>query len=61
MLYKYTITFFQRVSLLITYPLGGRPGLPGIAVESTVAATVAANGRLLTWGFKHITKPRKRN
>ena len=33
-------------------PMGGRPGLPGIAVDSAAAATVAANGGVSTWGFK---------
>ena len=29
-------------------PMGGRPGLPGVAVESTAAATVTASGGLST-------------
>ena len=33
-------------------PMGRRPGLPGIAVESVAEATVAANGGMSTWGFK---------
>ena len=32
-------------------PMVSRPGLPGITVGSTAAATVAANGDLSTWGF----------
>ena len=35
-------------------PMVGRPGLPGHAVESSAATTVAANGGLWTLGFKHI-------
>ena len=35
--------------LLWLNPVGGRPGLPGIAVEASAA--VAANGGLSTWGF----------
>ena len=34
--------------------MGGRPGLPGIAVESAAATTVAANGGLSTWGFNTL-------
>ena len=34
--------------------MGDRPGLPGIAVESTAAATVAANDGLSTWGFNTL-------
>ena len=32
--------------------MGGRLGLPGIAVEAAAAATVAGNSRLSTWGFE---------
>ena len=35
-------------------PMGDRPGLPGIVVEST-AATVAANGGLSTLRFNILT------
>ena len=31
--------------------MGGRPGLPGIAVERTAVATLATNSGLSTWGF----------
>ena len=31
--------------------MGGRLGLPGIAVESAAAATIGANGGLSTWQF----------
>ena len=42
-----------RVQKGILNPMGGRPGLPGIAVESAAAAaTVAANGGLSPWEFK---------
>ena len=37
---------------LFLNPVGGRPSLPGIAIESATAATVAANGGLSTWRFK---------
>ena len=41
-------------------PMGGRPGLSGITVESPAAATVAANGGLSTWGFKRLPiRPQK--
>ena len=33
--------------------MDGRPGLPGVAVESAAAATVAANIGLSTCGFKY--------
>ena len=33
--------------------MGGRPGLPGIAIENAaVSRVVATNGGLSTWGFK---------
>ena len=37
----------MKYVLILLKPMGGRPGLPGIAVEIAAAATVAANG-----GFK---------
>ena len=37
---------FKLVHIITLNPMGGRPGLPGTAVESTAAATVAANGGL---------------
>ena len=41
-------------------PVGGRLGLPGNAVESATAATVAANSGLWTLGFKqHKTRTLK--
>ena len=33
----------------------GRQGLPGLAVESAAAVTMAANGGLSTWGFRTIS------
>ena len=33
-------------------PVGGRPGLPGNAIESIAATTTAANSGLWTLGFK---------
>ena len=37
---------------LLLKPMSGRLGLPGNAIESTAATTIAANGGLWTLGFK---------
>ena len=41
-------TNFYMLSYRLHDPMGGRPGLFGIAVESRAAATVAVNGGLST-------------
>ena len=57
--YQWTILRYIRrheheIVQIYLNPIGGRPDLPGVAVESVAAATVAANDALSTWGFKEI-------
>ena len=51
-----TLIITPELMLYLLNPMGGRPGLPCIAVKSAAAVTVAANGGLSTSEFKRDGK-----